>query len=228
LQDNLDNKRKDIEKDRRIEGGNYWTAENDKKLAELAEKEATVGLTDEEKIERNRLQEENRFYRAHNEEIIATGTRDERQAVDDELKAQNQRDRALRGRDLGMTDRERFKKEFEEGAGADINARAKEIKDAGGDPGSFLRQALANQMESVAPMLKGFQDERENAMLQGPSRAALNVSDVSTSQGASELTRLLRGDDSAKDVNLAELQKQSGYLEDIRNDLKANNPGVLL
>jgi hypothetical protein len=65
-------------------------------------------------------------------------------------------------------------------------------------------------------------------MLQGPSRAALNVSDVSTTQGASELTRLLRGDDSAKDVNLAELQKQTGYLEDIRNDLKANNPEVLL
>ena len=92
----------------------------------------------------------------------------------------------------------------------------------------FLRQALANQMESVAPMLQGFKEERQNAALQGPSRAALNVSDVSTSQGASELTRLLRGDDSAKDVNLAELQKQSGYLEDIRNDLKANNPGVLL
>ena len=83
-------------------------------------------------------------------------------------------------------------------------------------------------MEAVAPMLKGFQDERQTAALQGPSRAALNVSDVSTSQGASELTRLLRGEDSAKDVNLAELQKQSGYLEEIRNDLKANNPGVLL
>jgi hypothetical protein len=65
-------------------------------------------------------------------------------------------------------------------------------------------------------------------MLQGPSRAALNVSDVSTTQGASELTRLLRGDDSAKDVNLAELKKQSGFLEDIATNIKANNPGVLL
>ena len=133
-----------------------------------------------------------------------------------------------RGETLGMTERERFRRDFAEGAGADINARAQELRDKGRDPTKFLRQALANQMESVAPMLQGFKEERQNAALQGPSRAALNVSDVSTSQGASELTRLLRGDDSAKDVNLAELQKQSGYLEDIRNDLKANNPGVLL
>jgi predicted nucleic acid-binding Zn-ribbon protein len=135
---------------------------------------------------------------------------------------------AGRGAELGMTPEEKFRRDFKEGAGADINARAKEMRDKGEDPTKFLRQSLANQMESVAPMLKGFQDERQTAMLQGPSRAALNVSDVSTSQGASELTRLIRGDDSAKDVNLAELQKQSGYLEEIRNDLKANNPGVLL
>jgi hypothetical protein len=133
-----------------------------------------------------------------------------------------------RGAELGMTERDRFRRDFKEGAGADISARAKEMRANGEDPTKFLRQALANQMEAVAPMLQGFQEERQNAMLQGPSRAALNVSDVSTTQGASELTRLLRGDDSAKDVNLAELQKQSGYLEEIRNDLKANNPGVLL
>jgi hypothetical protein len=180
-----------------------------------------------------------------------------------------------------MTDRDRFRRDFKEGAGKDINARSAELqadvdkkKKAKDDadaveaearkdlflrrlpadeavanldkakaatkaaqdelaaaekaPGKLLRQALQNQMEAVAPMLKGFQDERQTAALQGPSRAALNVSDVSTSQGASELTRLIRGDDSAKDVNLAELQKQSGFLEEIKNDLKANNPGVLL
>jgi hypothetical protein len=92
----------------------------------------------------------------------------------------------------------------------------------------FLRQALANQMESVAPMLKGFQDERQNAALQGPSRAALNVSDVSTSQGASELTRLIRGDDSAKDVNLAELRKQTQKFDEVIDAIRAANPGVLL
>jgi hypothetical protein len=133
-----------------------------------------------------------------------------------------------RGAELGMTERDRFRRDFKEGAGKDINARAKELRDQGENPAAFLRQALANQMESVAPMLQQFQEERQNAILQGPSRAALNVSDVSTTQGASELTRLLRGDDAAKDVNLAELSKQTGKLQEIVDQLKANNPGVLL
>jgi hypothetical protein len=228
LQDNLDNKRKEIEKDPAVAANNKAISANDKRLADLAEKEAKGGLTDLEIQERKRIQGENRRMRGENEAAIGAGTRDERKSIDDEQYTRNQRDRALRGRDLGLTDRERFRKEFAEGAGADINARAKEMRDNGENPQAFLRQAFQNQMESVAPMMKQFQDERQNAILQGRSRAALNVSDVSTSQGASELTRLLRGDDSAKDVNLAELRKQSGYLEDIRNDLKANNPGVLL
>jgi hypothetical protein len=58
-------------------------------------------------------------------------------------------------------------------------------------------------------------DEVMNARLQGPSRAALNVSDINTSQGANELNRLIRGDDSARDVNLAEMRKQSNLLEAI-------------
>jgi RNA polymerase-interacting CarD/CdnL/TRCF family regulator len=83
-------------------------------------------------------------------------------------------------------------------------------------------------MESVAPMMKQIQMEREDMLLQGPSRKALQVSDVSTSQGASELTRLLRGDDSAKDLNLAELKKQSQKMEDLIDAVKAANPTVLL
>jgi hypothetical protein len=203
-------------------------AENSARLAQLAEKEATTGLTEDEIEERDLLQRRNRERRADNEAIFARELRPEQKAIDDERIAQNQRDRALRGRDLGMTDRERFRRDFAEGAGADINARAKELRDKGEDPTKFLRQALSNQMKQVAPMLQGFQDERQNALLQGPSRAALNVSDVSTSQGQSELTRLLRGDDPAKDVNLAELQRQTQALEDIKNTLKDANPGVLL
>jgi hypothetical protein len=133
-----------------------------------------------------------------------------------------------RGAELGMTERDRFRRDFNEGAGKDINARAAEMRAAGENPTKFLQQAFRNQMESVAPMLKGFQDERQNAMLQGPSRAALNVSDVSTSQGASELTRLIRGDDSAKDVNLAELRKQSDKLDEVVKAIREGNPGVLL
>ena len=228
LQDNLDNKRREMEKNPDVVANNQQIAKNNARLAELAETEATTGLSEDEKLERDAIQSKNRGLLRANDLAIDIGATPEQKAIDKERIAQNQRDRALRGRDLGLTDRERFRKDFTEGAGADINARAAEMRDKGENPNKFLRQAFQNQMESVAPMLQGFQDERQNALLQGPSRAALNVSDVSTSQGASELTRLIRGDDSAKDVNLAELKKQSGYLEDIRNDLKANNPGVLL
>jgi hypothetical protein len=203
-------------------------SENNERLAALAEKEARGGLTREELDQRKDLMGRDRFLRVTRDEVVDKGTRDEQKAIDKAQTAQNQRDRALRGRDLGMTDRERFRKEFTEGAGADINARAAEMRDNGEDPSKFLRQSLTNQMESVAPMLKGFQDERQTAALQGPSRAALNVSDVSTSQGASELTLHLRGDDSAKDVNLAELQKQSAKLDEVVKAIQAANPGVLL
>ena len=67
----------------------------------------------------------------------------------------------------------------------------------------------------VAPMLMGFRDERMNALLQGPSRAALNAADTNTMEGQRELNRLLRGDDPNKDANLIELQKQSELLQGV-------------
>jgi hypothetical protein len=228
LQDRLDAKRAEMQSDPRVAVFNKQIEANNERLAALAEKEAKEGLTERELTERARLKTANNAMRGERDRIIDVETRDEQKKIDDAQIAQNQRDRALRGRDLGMTERERRRKEYTEGAGADINARAKEMRDRGEDPSKFLRQALSNQMEAVAPMLKQFQDERQNAILQGPSRAALNVSDVSTSQGASELTRLIRGDDSAKDVNLAELRKQSSFLQDIANSIKENNPEVLL
>ena len=166
--------------------------------------------------------------RRENEGLIAAGTKHEQDAVDAQQQGIRDRDRARRGRELAMTPEERFRRDFQEGAGADINARAAEMRANGEDPQAFLRQAYRNQAEQVAPMFAQFAEERQNALLQGPSRAALNVSDVSTTQGQSELNRLLRGDDSAKDANLAELRKQSQVLEDIARSIKDNNPGVLL
>lgn len=228
LQDDLDNARREMESDPRVAGNNKAIAENDKRLAELAEKEASVGLTQDEKDERRRLQGENRSMRRDNEDMIAAGTEYEQDAVDAQQQGIRDRDRARRGRELGMTPEERFRRDFREGVGADINARAKELSDQGVNPQAFLRQAIQNQMEQVAPMLQQFQEERQNAMLQGPSRAALNVSDVSTSQGQGELNRLLRGDDSAKDVNLAELRKQTDRLDEVVKAIREGNPGVLL
>lgn len=72
-----------------------------------------------------------------------------------------------------------------------------------------------------APAIFGLADAVTNALLQGPSRAALQPTDISTVEGSRELTRLLRGDDAARDqANLVELQKEANRLL----DLIANNP----
>lgn len=228
LQDNLDNKRKEVEADPEVKARNEKIAKNNERLAQLAEKEARGGLTEREKQERTNLQGENRQNQAKNDDVVNRRTAPERKAIDDKDREMAQREKADRGRMLGMTDRERFAKEFKEGAGADINARAAQMRQGGEDPTKFLQQAIKNQMETVAPMLQQFEEERQNARLQGPSRAALKATDVSTTEGAAELTRLIRGDDSAKDVNLAELRKQTQKFDELIKAVQQANPGVLL
>lgn len=74
------------------------------------------------------------------------------------------------------------------------------------------KRLIADQMRNAAPTIFGLADSVQNAMLQGPSRAALVGTDVSTSEGQRELYRLMRGDDPSKDENLVELRKQSDAL----------------
>lgn len=87
-------------------------------------------------------------------------------------------------------------------------------------PGGTERQKMVNNAgkklaKDAAPMLFDFRQERQNAALKGPSRQALSASDVSTTAGAAEFNRLLRGDDSNRDVNLVELQQQTQKLSEI-------------
>jgi hypothetical protein len=97
------------------------------------------------------------------------------------------------------------------------------------DDGAKAQRRLVDEaMRNTAPAIFNMADEVQNAIMQGPSRAALQASDVSTVQGASELNRLLRGDDSAKNQNLVELQKQSQSLDQLVQIAKENGapPGV--
>lgn len=154
----------------------------------------------------------------------------ERRYKEDREKEARSATSAGRGREAFLTDREKFSRDIREGLVKDMTAGA--IDQAGvmnvNGRRDLLKQGIANQMEQVAPMLASFEQERQNAMLQGPSRAALQISDVSTSQGAAELTRLIRGDDSAKDVNLAELRKQTQKFDELISAVKEANPEVLL
>jgi len=130
-----------------------------------------------------------------------------------------------RGRELSLTPGQRaseqlnqelqdirnyFNKAAEESTGL-----PEDVAKIRGEMNDALARAEEDVKRQVAPAVFALQDARENALLQGPSRAALGASDVTTMQGQAELNRLLRGDDPAKDVNLLELQKQTKLLEDI-------------
>ena len=75
-----------------------------------------------------------------------------------------------------------------------------------------IGRAEEDMMRQIAPVTMGLMDSVQNAVLQGPSRAALNASDVTTMQGAQELNRLLRGDDPARDVDMVALQKEANAI----------------
>ena len=125
-----------------------------------------------------------------------------------------------RGRQLAMTPGERAAEETQQGIN-DIIARFGEI--AAATTGlvdvrardEAINRFLGDRIRQEAPLIAGFSDEVANALLQGPSRAALQATDASTLQGQQELNRLLRGEDPARDVNLVELQKQTESLKSI-------------
>jgi hypothetical protein len=143
-----------------------------------------------------------------------------RRARDESTREAEQAAAAVRGRELSRTDGER--------AAADLTRGLDDVRQFFGRQAEettglvdFEAQAAAQQrfidqsLRSAAPAIFGLADQVANAVLQGPSRAALEATDVSTVEGSRELNRLLRGDDSARDQNLVELQKQSQSLDEL-------------
>ena len=149
------------------------------------------------------------------------GARDNSTQIEERQKAEN------RGIDLALSPAQRAGKELARGLN-DVQS-AIDGGEVGGFAGNKAQQRMIDDsMRQTAPAIFGMADQVMNAVLQGPSRAALQASDITTSQGASELSRLLRGDDSAKDQNLVELQKQSTALEELVTIARENGapPGV--
>jgi len=152
----------------------------------------------------------------------------ERDKADKADKEMQRRQSIERGLEMGRTEEEKRKEEIARQAG-DLGNAAKFLRDEGrgNEIRGLARKAAMEMAKDVAPLYAQLGEEVMTARLQGPSRAALNVSDISTSQGASELNRLIRGDDSARDVNLTELKKQSSLLEAIERAVLAST-GVVV
>ena len=138
----------------------------------------------------------------------------------EEARQIRERNRAAdRGRDLGLPDYELRAREARGGIQDIAEAMRQGLLDR--QQGQEQAQRFAQeQARNAAPMIFQFADSVENAVLQGPSRQALHASDISTMEGQSELNRLLRGDDEAKNVNLVELRKQNEALTKILEELK--------
>jgi hypothetical protein len=239
--------RERIENDVNGGGRRRWNAQAaarmrwiDEQLAVPANEIGANGIRGGSVNEREKLREERRKLQAWIDESVAASpeVEDQRRRRDEQTRRlerdKEQREQAARGRDLAATPGQR--------AAKDLNENLESIRQFFGEQAELgnglvdekaQREAMQRQIEearkSVAPMVFDMAQAVENAVLGGPSRAALNASDVTTMEGQKELNRLLRGDDSAKDINLAELQKQTQQLQDLNqgiDDLNAQLAGV--
>jgi hypothetical protein len=148
-----------------------------------------------------------------------------RRADEGDIEAQRELQRqesAERGRRYSMTPAQRAGEELDQQV-ADIREYfSQAAENSTGLPEDVakirnrMNEAIARAeedfMRQIAPVTMGLRDSVQNAVMQGPSRAALNASDATTMEGARELNRLLRGDDSAKDVDLVALQKEANAI----------------
>lgn len=231
------------------------TEEDARRSEQLANREAALQAEREERL-RQLTSAERDQQDAIAQEIAARekmiAALEKQRAFDEEVaRRRNPQGDAVRGLDLIETPGQRAAREAEQSildADAAFRGLGRQlVNQAGGifdidaaeqqllDQNEALRQQTlqriaSEQRRAAAPAIFGFADSVENALLQGPSRAALNASDINTQEGARELNRLLRGDDSARDQNLIELQRQSQALDDVNAKLTAlgNRVGVAL
>ena len=160
----------------------------------------------------------------------AEAARKQADEFDREVTAKRQREELIaRGRELAVTPAQKAGAEL----AGNLRALGEAFKDSpAADRGMFearTRQLTDDAMRQTAPAIAQLAGSVKASVAMGPSRAALQASDATTSQGAAELNRLIRGDDSAKSQDLAELQRQSSLLQQLIQAVNANggSPPVL-
>lgn len=208
-------------------GQNPAAAARARKIRELEEKAANEEVPP---AERAAARAEARRLKAEQEREFEArpGVQAERQKADKADREMQRRQSVERGLELGRSEEDRRREEIRRQAG-DLGNAVEELKAEGrvAEARKLAKDGAVNMARSAAPLYAQMADEVMTARLQGPSRAALNVSDISTTQGATELNRLIRGDDSAKDVNLAEMKRQSELLIQIEKAVR-DSAGVVV
>jgi len=115
------------------------------------------------------------------------------------------------GRRLVLTDAQRAADDFIVQV-QKINAALAAGEINQGQRDAAIARIRQDGLRQLAPTIFALADQVATAVIQGPSRAALNATDVSTVEGSRELNRLLRGEDSARDQPLLELQREANKL----------------
>lgn len=199
----------------------------DEQLAVPANQVSTTGVQGGTLAEREALRQERASLQAQANAAVENdrNVRTARRQQDSLTRRAEDAAAADRGREAGRSPLQKAQEDIRSNVN-DLRAAAATFKNVA-DIREFLRQGAENLAQQVAPAIMGFRDERMNAMLQGPSRAALNVADVQTVQGQAELNRLLRGDDPNRNVNLEELRNQSQLLQGIIDAIKSDT-GVVV
>jgi hypothetical protein len=121
-----------------------------------------------------------------------------------------------RGFEIARPAIEEFARKLEQ----DLTALGEAARSDRQDAAKILEGGRRNLTEQAAPMLVDMANSVQNAVLQGPSRAALTASDVTTTQGAQELNRLLRGDAAGREADFVEMQKQTTQLQQVNEGIK--------
>jgi hypothetical protein len=143
-------------------------------------------------------------------------------AVEVDRQIEQQRQSVERGRELSMQPGQREGEELQQQIQDIRNYFDQAVEESTGLPDDVrqlraqMNEAITRAQEEmarqVAPTIMGAADARMNAVLQGPSRRELTTADIRTDAGSRELSRLLRGDDDAKNADLANLQREANRL----------------
>jgi hypothetical protein len=196
---------------------NDAATETERALARIAEIEAQLGTVGV--LAPGRREELVRERAALEQQAVELDA-DVRRARDESTREAEQASAAERGRQLSMTPGERAAEDLNRGLEDIRQFFGRQAEETTGlvdfDGQRQAQQRLIQESQrSIAPAIFSLFDSVRNAVAAGPSRAALTASDISTSEGARELNRLIRGDDAARDVNLIELQEQTRLLREL-------------
>ena len=170
---------------------------------------------EQRRYEENRARQERDQAMAANPGVQSAQATADLAARDIDKRRQDQ-EAAAAGRELALTPREKQAEEMATGVNQ-LKQKGLETAD-NAERARIINNGAKNLRAQAAPMIEAMNNSRLSAILEGnngPSRQALKVSDVNTMEGQSEMNRLLRGDDAAKNVDLEELRKQTQALTDL-------------